>query len=147
MLALRYIIRLISSKPNSELPPRTAPRTCSGQSTANVMTTSQDITLLLDNTRPDRSHLVALGPALHYLLQHYSAIRKKSAGPNLQVIRKDRTQTNPKPTLLSVHTNGGPLVLNHFAEIGTPLPHYRLGNPIPNNHMTRGMTDQIYTST
>ena len=53
---------------------------CSGQSAANVMTTSPDITLLLDNSRPDRSHLVTLGPALHYPLQHYGAIRTKPAG-------------------------------------------------------------------
>ena len=41
------------------------------------MTTSQDITLMPDNTRSDSSHRVTPGSALQYPLQHYSAIRKE----------------------------------------------------------------------
>ena len=88
-----------------------------------------------------------LGPALHYPLQHYSAIRKKSAGQILLVIQKDRTQTNPKPTSIKQPRSRRPTRNKPLCGDRDPLPHYQLGNPPPNKHMTHGMTVQIYTST
>ena len=82
------------------------------------------------------------GPALHYPLQNYSAIRKTSAGQTKPVIQQDREQTNPKPTLPKWPRSWRPTWINYTAERSGPPPPTPLpaGKPTPNKHMPHGMT-------
>ena len=72
----------------------------SDQSAASAMTTSPRHHAPPRQLPPRQMSPVTLGLALHYPLQHYSTIWKKSAGQILPVMRKDQTQTNPKSTLI-----------------------------------------------
>ena len=120
---------------------RTAPRMCTDQSAASVMTTSprhhappKTSPAQTDVTGDSRSG-ATLSPQALYC---YPENERRKTKP---VIRKDRKQTNPKPTLQKWSrrpTRNKQLRGDRDPPPPpTPVP---AGNPYPNNHMTHGMT-------